>query len=187
MPIRDFQIVSKYVDQFGNNFKFPRRATKKSACYDVFNQTGAEIVLEPGEMSSAITTYVKAYMLDDEVLMAYVRSGHGFKYSVRLANSTGIIDCVTGDTIISTPYGDIPMKVIYDSDSRPINSLNEDAFKIENDTIKDMWIVNDLELKLVETDDGTRIKLPINKEVYTKRGWVKVADLTTNDEILSIK
>lgn len=92
MPIRDFEIVSKYVDQFGDNFIRPRRATKKSACYDVFNQTGQDIILEPGEISPAITTYVKAYMLDDEVLMAYVRSGHGFKHSVRLANSTGIID-----------------------------------------------------------------------------------------------
>ena len=112
---RGFEIVSKYeneftftqdefnthIDEINNTdytgptkrlFKMPARGTKKSACYDIFNNTGEDIVLEPGEISGAITTYVKAYMLDDEVLMAYVRSGHGFKYSVRLANSTGIID-----------------------------------------------------------------------------------------------
>jgi dUTP pyrophosphatase len=63
-----------------------------SACYDIFNNTGEDIILYPNEISSAITTKLKAYMLDDEVLMGYVRSGHGFKYSVRLCNSTAIID-----------------------------------------------------------------------------------------------
>jgi dUTP pyrophosphatase len=91
---RGFELVSKYTDTFTDNqFKLPARGTKKSACYDIFNNTGKNIILAPGELSGAITTYVKSYMLDDEVLMAYVRSGHGFKFSVRLANSTGIIDC----------------------------------------------------------------------------------------------
>ena len=86
---RGFEIVSKYAEE---SVKMPKRGTKRSACYDIFNNTGEEIVIKAGELSSAITTKVKAYMLEDEVLMAYVRSGHGFKYSVRLANSTGIID-----------------------------------------------------------------------------------------------
>jgi dUTP pyrophosphatase len=113
--IRGFEIVSKYKDDFVYTqeeyeahidelnkddkpasvkrlFIKPHRATKKSACYDVYNQTGEDIVLAPNEMSGAITTYIKSYMLDDEVLKAFVRSGHGFKFSVRLANSTGIID-----------------------------------------------------------------------------------------------
>ena len=87
--IRGFEIVSKYKDEI---IKKPARGTKKSACYDIFNNTGDEIIIKAGELSSAFTTKVKAYMQDDEVLMAYVRSGQGFKYSVRLANSTGIID-----------------------------------------------------------------------------------------------
>lgn len=86
---RGFEIVSKYAEE---SVKMPKRGTKRSACYDIFNNTGEEIVIKAGELSSAITTKVKAYMLEDEVLMAYVRSGHGFKYSVRLANSTGIVD-----------------------------------------------------------------------------------------------
>ena len=90
---RGFELVSKYSETFKEDeFKMPSRGTKKSACYDIFNNSGETIILQPGEMSGAITTYIKGYMLDDEVLMAYVRSGHGFKFSVRLANSTGIID-----------------------------------------------------------------------------------------------
>lgn len=88
---RGFEVVSKYVDET-DKLLAPKRATKKSACYDVYNNSGEDIVLQPGEISGAITTKFKSYMLDDEVLKAFVRSGHGFKYSVRLANSTGIID-----------------------------------------------------------------------------------------------
>lgn len=73
------------------NMKLPKRATKNSACYDFFYH-GKDLSIAPGELSNAIPTGVKAYMLSDEVLMCFVRSGHGFKYSVRLANSTGIID-----------------------------------------------------------------------------------------------
>ena len=114
---RGFEVVSKYKDEFvftleefneefhkdtpveelpkrvKRLFTMPARGTKKSACYDIYNNTGEAIKLGAGELSGAITTYIKSYMLDDEVLMAYVRSSHGFKFSVRLANSTGIIDC----------------------------------------------------------------------------------------------
>lgn len=90
MKIRGFELVSKYNNE---TILMPKRATKKSACYDIFNNTGNDIILQPGQLSDAISTKVKSYMLDDEVLMAYVRSGHGFKYSVKLANSVGIIDC----------------------------------------------------------------------------------------------
>jgi dUTP pyrophosphatase len=88
---RGFEVVSKYSSE-ASSILMPRRGTRFSACYDIFNNTGKEIVIEAGQISKAIPTKIKAYMLEDEVLMAYVRSGHGFKYSVRLANSTGIID-----------------------------------------------------------------------------------------------
>lgn len=88
---RGFEVVSKYADEL-ESIKFPRRGSRMSACYDIFNNTGRDIILQPGELSKAIPTKFKAYMMDDEVLKAYVRSGHGFKFSVRLANSTGIID-----------------------------------------------------------------------------------------------
>ena len=87
--IRGFEIVSKYATE---QIQMPKRGTKKSACYDIFNNTGADIIIEAGAITSAITTKVKSYMLDDEVLVGHVRSGHGFKYSVRLANSCAIID-----------------------------------------------------------------------------------------------
>ncbi len=75
-----------------NNYqsiKLPARATKHSAGYDFF--APIPIHLKPGEMR-AIPTGIKAYMKPDEWLSIHVRSGHGFKYNIRLKNQVGVID-----------------------------------------------------------------------------------------------
>lgn len=69
--------------------RLPRRATRSSAGYDFF--APREIVLVPGQ-SVVIATGVKAYMQEDEWLAIHVRSGHGFKYNIRLKNQVGVID-----------------------------------------------------------------------------------------------
>ena len=101
--IRGFEVVSEAslkkneqldctYQELLERIKMPRRGTKGSAGYDLFNNTGKEIIIKAGELSPAIPTYVKSYMQQDEVLQIHVRGGHGFKYSVRLANSVGIAD-----------------------------------------------------------------------------------------------
>ena len=98
VPIRGFKIISK--EQFIKDFqipqevnyydiKLPKRGTKKSACYDIFSPI--TFTLKPGE-EAKIPTGISTYMLEDEVLKAFPRSGHGFKYYLRLANTVGIID-----------------------------------------------------------------------------------------------
>jgi dUTP pyrophosphatase len=95
--IRGFEKVSKeqfLKDTFGNEqlydeIKLPKRATAKSAGYDCYSLYNFE--LQPnGEIK--IGTGIKAYMQNDEVLKAYPRSGLGFKYYTRLANTIGVID-----------------------------------------------------------------------------------------------
>lgn len=98
LKIRGFEIISK--EQFDKDFynadtqyqnlKPPKRATAKSAGYDVL--LPFDIHLEPND-DIKIPTGIKAYMLDDEVLFALPRSGYGFKYYIRLANTEGVVDC----------------------------------------------------------------------------------------------
>lgn len=90
MRTRGFEIVSKYNSE--TIIIKPRRATLKSAGYDIFNNTGSTIIIYAGQTSEAIPTKIKSYMLDDEYLSIKMRSSHGFKYSARLANVEGIID-----------------------------------------------------------------------------------------------
>lgn len=76
--------------------KLPRRATTGSAGYDFF--APYDIQIKPNEVVT-IPTGVRAYMLEGEVLMIYPRSGLGFKYFTRLANSVGIIDAKGADKL----------------------------------------------------------------------------------------
>ncbi|MBQ4581573.1 MAG: deoxyuridine 5'-triphosphate nucleotidohydrolase [Clostridia bacterium] len=67
----------------------PRRATAGSAGYDFI--CPAEVSLQPGE-AVTIPTGVRCEMQPGWVLMLFPRSGLGFKYQVRLANTVGVID-----------------------------------------------------------------------------------------------
>ena len=68
---------------------FPIRATEKSAGYDFFCPKTISIL--PGE-TKIIWTNIKAYMQDQEVLIADVRSSIGINFDITLANTIGIID-----------------------------------------------------------------------------------------------
>ena len=83
----------------------PKRATKGSAGYDCFAPFNIE--LKPME-EIKVPTGIKSYMKNGEVLMAFPRSGLGFKYYCRIANTIGVID---KDYIESDNEGHIFIKI----------------------------------------------------------------------------
>jgi dUTP pyrophosphatase len=96
MKTRGFETVSN--EQWKKDCKFncniedvkvPKRATKKSAGYDFFSPI--EFELYPGE-EIKMPMGIKAYMPYYEFLDIRPRSGQGFGFYIRLANTTGIID-----------------------------------------------------------------------------------------------
>lgn len=111
MKIRGFELISKeqYIKDFDvdmdTKITLPKRATKLSAGYDCY--APADFYLEPGQ-DIKVPTGIKAYMQPGEVLMAFPRSGLGFKYYCRLANTVGIIDA---DYIRSDNEGHIFVKL----------------------------------------------------------------------------
>lgn len=111
---RGFEFVGK--EQCDKDFgidtyiSLPKRVTKLSAGYDCYAPT--DIYLEPGE-DVKVPTCIKAYMQSGEVLMAFPRSGLGFKYYCRLANTVGVIDA---DYIKSDNEGHIFIKLRNEGD-----------------------------------------------------------------------
>ena len=67
----------------------PERGTSSAAGYDVVSPIS--FTLEAGD-EIKIPTGFKAYMLSDECIFFYPRSGLGFKFYVRLANTVGVGD-----------------------------------------------------------------------------------------------
>jgi len=163
---RGFKIVSDEHRKH-KNVKLPLRGTKDSAGYDFL-----------------FWTDIKSYMNTGEVLEVYVRSSIAIKKGLMLCNQVGIIDCVPKGTKIQTKNGEINVEELMNK-KEIIISYNTETEEIEEDNLKEIWVVDDLELLEIKTEDGFSIKIPLDKEVYTKRGWIKAKNLLFSDEILS--
>lgn len=113
---RGFEIISK--EQLNKDFyktveyevKLPKRSTKESAGYDIFAPYFFQIA--PNE-EIKIPTGLKVHMQKGEVLFIFPRSGLGFKYYTRLANTIGVID---SDYINSDNEGHIWVKIRNEGD-----------------------------------------------------------------------
>lgn len=114
------------------------------------------------------------------------RSSLAFKHNVHAFN--GIIDnCVPAGTMISTPVGDLFVEDLFNIHKHnSIISFNEETRDTEIDSITEMWVVPSLELTEICLEDGSVLRVPETKRVFTKTGWVMVKDLTETDEILSL-
>ena len=86
MRLRGFEIVSTYQKQ---NLTLPERKTRGSAGYDL---ACAKDTLVKSKAHAFVPTGIKAYMPETEVLQIYPRSSLGFKKSLILLNSVGVID-----------------------------------------------------------------------------------------------
>lgn len=122
-----------------SEIKLPKRATKYSAGYDIYSVR--DFTLNPGE-SIKIPTGIKVKLDPDKFLMVVPRSGLGFKYGVRLANTVGIIDA---DYSSSDNEGHMWIKIDYpilDDNKKPMVIKQGDAicqgiilqyFKVDDD------------------------------------------------------
>ena len=88
--MRGFEIVREDCRHFDLEYiKLPTRADKGSAGYDFYSPIDFEI--KPGE-TKVVPMDIKAYMLEDEVLLLWIRSSMGIKKKIILANQTGVVD-----------------------------------------------------------------------------------------------
>lgn len=97
------------LEEIYDNIKLPRRATSGSAGYDIY--TPIHIILEPGK-TIKIPTGVRCEIEPGWFLGILPRSGNGFKFGVKLANTLGVID---SDYFYSYNEGHIFVKLANDS------------------------------------------------------------------------
>ena len=77
------------IKEIYDSIKLPKRATKGSAGYDFFMPIDYNFGTQ---RAVKIPTGIRAIMNDGWVLKLYPRSGLGFKYAIKEANTVGIID-----------------------------------------------------------------------------------------------
>jgi dUTP pyrophosphatase len=174
----DVKVVKVHPDA-----KLPTKAEAGSNGYDVYS-------VEEGSLLSgkrgAFSIGLKIELPQGYVCWVCPRSGMALKMGVTVLNSPGTVDCVPKGTKISTIDGTRNVEDIFaDKNKSIILSYNEETNKVEEDVVSDCWMVNDLELLKITTDSGM-VEIPKNKELFTKRGWVKACELTLEDEVLNI-
>jgi dUTP pyrophosphatase len=88
--LRGFEVVTKEHRKHPDlEITLPVRGSANAAGYDLFSPI--DVTLGP-EQSILVWTDVKAYMLGDEVLEIYPRSGLATKFGMVLKNGVGIVD-----------------------------------------------------------------------------------------------
>lgn len=81
----------------------PTYGTSGAACFDFYADMPAfkDVPLYVDEgFPVVVSTGIKMEVPDGHVLLVFSRSGHGFKYDVRLANCVGVIDSDYRGTIM---------------------------------------------------------------------------------------
>ena len=115
--------IDNIVRKIYENIELPKRATTQSAGYDFYIPDS--FTLKAGS-NIKIPTGIRCEMYDGWVLMLYPRSGLGFKYGMKLANTVGVVD---GDYFEADNEGHIFVKLTNDSSlAKDIRFETGDAF-----------------------------------------------------------
>lgn len=141
--------------------------------------------LYPGERQ-LIDTGIAVELPEGYEAQIRPRSGLALHNGISIVNSPGTIDCITLDSKISTPNGDLPLDIILKNKIEYIYSYNVDDDNIEIDNIVDIWKVGERDIIEIEFDDDSLVKCTLNQLILTNKGWKKAEDLTLSDNIVSI-
>ena len=99
-------ITDEKIQEIYDNIKLPKRGTAGAAGYDIFSPIDADL---PFGESVVIPTGLRCRIDNGWDLELLPRSGGGFKYGIRLANTSGVIDC---DYYSSSRDGHIMVKLV---------------------------------------------------------------------------
>lgn len=94
------------VEKTHDNARLPKYGSNGAACFDLFAAKVVSYKMAEGGATAifdniTFDTGLKFDIPEGWVMRVYSRSGHGFKFGVRLCNSTGIIDSdYTGNVMV---------------------------------------------------------------------------------------
>lgn len=115
-------ITEEKIREIYDNIKLPLRGTAGAAGYDFYSPVSLSL---PFGQSVVIPTGIRCRIDEAWVLEIVPRSGNGFKYGIRLANTTGVID---SDYYSSSRDGHIMIKIV---NNDPTVNVAKNAFEFE--------------------------------------------------------
>lgn len=127
------------VKKVWHDARLPMYASKGAACFDLF----AHVF---NEKLNAWGTGLSFEIPEGHVMLIYSRSGHGYKYGVRLANCVGVID--------SDYRGEVSVKLVADSQEAMNLNLQPGDRIAQGMIVPVDHVVFDVVAELSETDRG---------------------------------
>lgn len=121
---KDMNISEEQLQSWYDTMKLPKQGTKHSAGMDFFAPYSMKIPAKTGIIVPTGIRWVTDVHSKDKVLLLMPRSGMGFKYGVRLANTVGVIDA---DFCESETTGHIMIK-LYNPSEESISIMRGSAF-----------------------------------------------------------
>ena len=94
--------------------------------------------------------------------------------------------CLTGNTIVNTPNGDIAIKDLVGTTGKVYCYDESNGCRTISDYYDCRKTQTNADIYEIELEDGKTIKATKEHPVLTQRGWVRVGDLNSDDEILDI-
>ncbi len=91
-----------------------------------------------------------------------------------------IDECLTGDSLISTPIGNVPIKDIVAGSS--VMTYNNGVVTEANVTAA--WSSGEKEIIKIITQSGVEIKCTKNHLIYTESGWIPASEITASSKVL---
>lgn len=89
------------VKKLDSNAKLPTYATDGSGCFDLY-AVGQLTKSKADQRAQVARTGLAFEIPEGHVMLIFSRSGHGFKYGVRLSNCVGVIDSdYRGEVMVS--------------------------------------------------------------------------------------
>ena len=100
--------------------------------------------------------------------------------------------CITGDALITTKDGDIPMsevvRKVSDGEKVEVLTYNEITKDVEYTEVEDGFLTKEnANIIEIECEDGNKLKLTPDHKVFTEnRGWIEASKLNNSDTLVSL-
>lgn len=130
MIIKRDKTIRRFVP-IREGIKFPKASTQYSAGYDIF--TPVDIYLEPNQEVVVKTGLRYETTEIDEFVGLYPRSGLGFKYYCRLANTVGIVDADYEGEIMVKVRNESNKKMFVDKGNAICQAIIQQYLRLEPD------------------------------------------------------
>jgi len=108
------------------------------------------------------------------------------KFEPLIADEAVRFACLTGNTLINTPAGKIPIKELEGKNNFEVYSFNEKTKKKEIKIAQNCLKVKKDIVFEIQTDDGKKIKATKEHKFLTSDGWKRLEELKEGDDLIGI-